>query len=374
MIRKLLFSCAAIFLTTAPGLAESRIFYVGTYTGGASKGIYGFSLDVKTGKLEALGLLAATENPSFLALHPSGKFLYAVNEIEEGAVSAFAVSEDGKGLEALNTQTTKGSGPCHLSVDASGKNVLFANYNSGSVGVIRIEGDGSLGEVSTFIQHEGSSVNPGRQTEPHAHCITLDPANMVAVSADLGADKVFAYAFDAAKGKLIPAKQPSVNLAPGSGPRHFAFHPSGSFGYSINEMLSTVTAFEYDPVTGGLAEIGTVSTLPSDFTGSNSTAEIFVHPSGKFLYGSNRGHDSIAVFSIDTKSGELTPVQHSRVGGKTPRGFALDPTGDFILTANQDSGEIHVFRINPLNGKIGDTAREAKVDKPVCIVFAPLGK
>lgn len=372
MIRNLLFSFAAIALTASTGLAESRIFYVGTYTGGESKGIYGFSLDVKTGKLESLGLLAATENPSFLALDRDGKYLYAVNEVDEGTVSAFEIIDEGKGLRPLNKQTTKGSGPCHLTVDASGENVLFANYGSGSVGVIRIEDDGSLGEVSAFVQHEGSSVNPGRQKEPHAHCITLDPANMTAVAADLGADKIFAYRFDAAKGELVPATQPFAKMAPGSGPRHFAFHPSGRFGYVINEMLSTVTAFGYDPVTGELSEIGTVSTLPPDFGGGNSTAEIFVHPAGKFVYGSNRGHDSIAVFAIDAETGALTPVQHSPSGGKTPRNFALDPTGEFLLTANQDSGDLFVYRINPLNGKLSATARDAKVDKPVCIVFAPM--
>jgi len=374
MIRNLLLSVATLALAAVPVPAATRILYVGTYTGGESKGIYGFELDVKTGKLEPLGLLAATENPSFLALNPAGTHLYAVNEMEAGTVSAYEITDEGRGLRALNTQSAQGSAPCHLSVDATGKNVLFANYGSGNVGVIRIAADGSLGERTTLVQHEGSSVDASRQKAPHAHSINLDPANMVAVAADLGADKVFAYAFDASKGTLVPAKEPFVKLAPGSGPRHVAFHPSGEFIYVINEMLSTVSAFRYDAVTGGMTEIATVSTLPAGFSGGNSTAEVFVHPSGKFLYGSNRGHDSIAVFALDPESGAPRLVQHSPSGGKTPRNFALDPTGEFLLTANQTSGDIQVYRINPLNGKISSTAREAKVDQPVSIVFAPVGE
>ncbi|MFA0783123.1 MAG: hypothetical protein YYHSYBAR_001514 [Candidatus Fervidibacter sacchari] len=348
--------------------------YVGTYTGRGSKGIYAFEFNLQTGEASQPRLVAETPNPSFLAIHPSLRFLYAVNEIwggnKEGTVSAFVIQPDG-GLQFLNQQPSKGVGPCHLTVDKTGKFVLVANYGSGSVAVLPILPDGRLGEATCAIQHEGKSVNPQRQEGPHAHSVNLDPANKFAIVADLGIDKLLVYQFDAAKGTLKPNDPPFVATAPGAGPRHVAFHPNGKFVYAINELNSTVTAYRYDAVKGTLTEIQTVSTLPQGFTGTNTTAEVQVHPSGRFLYGSNRGHDSIAIFAIDGE-GKLTFVGHQPTQGKTPRNFGIDSTGTYLLAANQDSDNLVVFRIDPQTGKLEPTGLTLEIPMPVCVKFLPL--
>ena len=348
--------------------------YVGTYTGRGSKGIYAFEFNLQTGEASQPRLVAETPNPSFLAIHPSLRFLYAVNEIwggnKEGTVSAFVIQPDG-GLQFLNQQPSKGVGPCHLTVDKTGKFVLVANYGSGSVAVLPILPDGRLGEATCAIQHEGKSVNPQRQEGPHAHSVNLDPANKFAIVADLGIDKLLVYQFDAAKGTLKPNDPPFVATAPGAGPRHVAFHPNGKFVYAINELNSTVTAYRYDAVKGTLTEIQTVSTLPQGFTGTNTTAEVQVHPSGRFLYGSNRGHDSIAIFAIDGE-GKLTFVGHQPTQGKTPRNFGIDSTGTYLLAANQDSDNLVVFRIDPQTGKLEPTGLTLEIPTPVCVKFLPL--
>ncbi|ODU01220.1 MAG: 6-phosphogluconolactonase [Planctomycetes bacterium SCN 63-9] len=353
--------------------------YVGTYTGGkaGSEGIYLLELDPATGALESKGLAGKIVSPSFLAIHPSRKFLYSVNEVGEfggkpsGAVTAFAIDEANGSLKQLNQQATVGTGPCHLTVDATGKNLLVANYGSGSVAVLPIAEDGSLRPASSFIQHAGKGANPSRQEGPHAHSINLDAANRFAFAADLGLDKVLIYAFDAAKGTIAPNASPFAKVAPGAGPRHFAFHPGGKLAYVINEMGSTVTAFSYDPAAGSLTEIQTISTLPADFKGQNDTAEIQVHPSGKFVYGSNRGHDSIAVFAVDEKTGKLEFVEARSTEGKVPRNFAIDPTGAFLLAENQDSDTVVVFRIDPATGKLTPTGTKVSVPMPVCIKMIP---
>jgi 6-phosphogluconolactonase len=317
--------------------------YVGTYTQGKSKGIYQFRMDPVSGQLTPAGLAAETVNPSFLAIAPDHRFLYAVNEIGDfegtdcGAVSAFAIDPKNGKLTFLNQQSSRGSAPCHLIVDRHGKNVLVANYGGGSMAVLPIAPDGRLAAASAFVQHHGSSINPRRQKEPHAHSINLDAANRYAFAADLGLDKVLIYRFDAAQGTLIPHDPPSASIAPGSGPRHFAFHPNGRSAYVINEINSSVTALGFDANSGALTLLQMVSTLPEGFTGNNSTAEIQVHPSGRFLYGSNRGDNSIAIFAIDADTGKLTGIGHEPTQGKTPRGFRIDPTGHFLLTANQDA-------------------------------------
>lgn len=351
--------------------------YVGTYTQGKSEGIYLFQMDPASGQLTPAGVTAETVNPSFLAIAPSHRFLYAVNEIGHfegtscGAVSAFAIdSETGK-LTLLNQQSSRGSGPCHLIVDRQGKNVLVANYGGGSVAVLPIAPDGRLGPATAFVQHAGSSVNPRRQKEPHAHSINLDAANRLAFAADLGLDKVLIYRFNADRGSLVPSDLPSASIAPGSGPRHFAFHPRGRWAYVINEISSTVTAFSFDAQRGTLTTLQTVSTLPEGFTGSSSTAEIQIHPSGKFLYGSNRGDDTIAIFAIDPDTGKLTGVGRQPTQGKTPRGFSIDPTGRFLLAANQDSDSIVVFRVDPGTGALAATGQGVEVPKPVCIAILP---
>jgi 6-phosphogluconolactonase len=246
-----------------------------------------------------------------------------------------------------------------------------ANYGGGSVAALPIQGDGRLGPATAAIQHEGSGINPRRQEAPHAHSINLDRANRYAFAADLGLDRILVYRFDPARGTLAPHEPPSIAIAPGSGPRHFALHPGGRFAYVINEITLTVTAMEYDAGKGVLKEIQTVSTLPEGAAKNGSTAELQVHPSGKFLYGSNRGHDSIAIFAIDAATGRLTPAGHQPTGGKTPRNFGIDPTGSYLLAANQDSDTITVFRIDPQTGRLTPTGQTLEAPRPVCVKFMP---
>ena len=361
----------------APPENNEIAVYFGTYTGPKSKGIYRSLLDLASGKLSAPTLAAEIEQPSFLALHPNRRFLYAVNETGEGRrgtgqVTAFAIGADGK-LTQLNQQPSRGSAPCHLVVDRTGKTLLLANYGGGSVAAFPIGPDGRLGESSAFVQHAGSSTNPQRQKAPHAHSINLDAANRFAVAADLGLDKVLVYRFDASKGTLSPNEPPSTSVKAGSGPRHFAFHPNGRNAYVINEIASTVTAFQYDAAQGVLKEVQTLSTLPKGYTGDTSTAEVQVHPSGKFLYGSNRGHDSIAVFAIEA-NGTLRYVENTPTGGSTPRNFGISPDGKYLLAANQQTNNVVVFRIDPKSGRLTSTGNTLEVPSPVCVKFLLLGK
>jgi 6-phosphogluconolactonase len=348
--------------------------FVGTYTEGRSKGIYRFDLDAATGKLSDGVLAVETVNPSFLAIHPNQQLVYAVNEISNfagaknaGAVSAFALDPRSGDLTLLNAQSTEGAGPCHLVVDKQGKNVLAANYGGGSVCVLPIEANGALAKASAFIQHHGTSANPQRQEAPHAHSVNLDAANRFAFVADLGLDKVFIYRFDGAQGTLTPNDPSGAAVEPGSGPRHFAFHPSDRYAYVINELKSTVTAFAYDADKGSLKTLQTTTTIPAEFAGKSWTAEVQVHPSGRFLYGSNRGHNSIAIFNIEEASGKLTFVGWQGHHIKTPRNFVLDPEGKFLFVANQDGDSIVVFAIDAKTGKLTPTGAEVEVSKPVCL-------
>ncbi len=350
--------------------------YVGTYTGAKSEGIYRFEMDLKTGVLTPRGLAAKTTNPSFLAVHPNRRYLFAVNEVARfegkptGSVSAFAINPADGALTFLNAQSSGGTGPCHLVVDPTGRNVLVANYGGGSVASLPIREDGRLGEPTSVKQHQGSSVNPARQKEPHAHSINLDAAGRFAFAADLGVDKIFVYQFDANAGTLTPHDPPAISVEPGSGPRHFAFHPSGKFAYVINELTLTVTAFRYDAERGVLTPLQTISTLPPDTPSQGfSTAEILVHPAGKFLYGSNRGHNSLVVFAIDPQTGKLSYVEHESTRGKTPRNFAIDPTGRWLLAENQDSDTIVTFSIDQRTGALEATGAEYEAPSPVCIRF-----
>lgn len=371
----------AVAAETAEAETAKELFvFIGTYTRGDSKGIYVSRLDLATGKLSPPKLAAETVNPSFVAIHPNRKFLYAVGEISNfdgkkaGAVSAFAIDGKTGMLQSLNQQASGGGGPCHLVVDAAGKNVLVANYGGGSVAALPIGKSGKLKEASSFIQHQGSSVNPRRQSAPHAHSINLDAANRFAVAADLGLDKVLVYAFDAEAGKLWPNEKPWTAVKPGAGPRHFAFHPNGRFAYVINEIHLTVTAFAYDADRGVLTEIQTISTLPGAVENGFSTAEVQVHPSGKFLYGSNRGHDTIAVFAIDADTGKLTAVEHESTQGQTPRNFGIDPTGQFLLACNQNSHTIVSYRIDQKTGELKPTGHKIEVASPVCVKMMPVGQ
>jgi 6-phosphogluconolactonase len=356
---------------------DSMLVYVGTYTDGKSEGIYAYRLDPQSGKCTPLGLAAKVKNPSFLAVHPGKKFLYAVSEISDldgkptGGVSAFAINAASGKLKKLNQQSSHGAGPCHVIVDRSGQTVMVANYGSGSIASFPIAADGSIGPAASAIQHKGKSVNPQRQEGPHAHSINVDPGNRFAVVADLGLDKVFVYRLDPSTSKLVPNDPPYVKVAPGAGPRHFAFHPSGKYAYVINEIACTVTAFAYDPARGELTELQTISTLPNgeSVQPGYSTAEVQVHPSGRFVYGSNRGHDSITVFAVDESTGKLRFVQNEPTQGKTPRGFGIDPTGKFLLAGNQDSDTITIFRIDAKTGRLTPTGDKLDVGSPVCVKF-----
>lgn len=355
----------------AQSVLADYLVYVGTYTGSKSKGIYAFRMN-DSGKLEPLGVVAETPSPSFLAIHPNGNFLYAANEVstfkgeKSGSITAFAIDRKTGQLRKLNEQSSKGAGPCHITVDKKGKLLLVANYGAGTAAVLPIDENGELAEATGFVQHTGSSVNQGRQKEPHAHSINLDPDGKRAFVADLGVDKVLIYNLGP-KGELEPAGE--AKTAPGAGPRHFAFHPNGKFAYVINELLSTVQAFSYDKKKGELASIQTISSLPDGVKANNSTAEVQVHPSGKFVYGSNRGHDSIAVYAVNHKTGELTLVEHEPILGKTPRNFGIHPNGKYLLAAGQSSDSIAVFAIDQKTGALEFTGEKVVTPTPVCIKF-----
>jgi 6-phosphogluconolactonase len=354
---------------------DSMWVYIGTYTRGESRGIYAFRLNMKTGELTPKGLAAETVSPSFLAIHQNGRFLYAANETgsfkgsKSGGVSAFSIDRESGKLTLLNDRLSGGGGPCHLVVDKTGRNVLVANYGGGSVSVLPIGRDGRLGEATAFVQHEGSSVNPRRQKGPHAHSINVSNDNRHAVVADLGMDKIMVYRFDAEKGTLEAGAQPFAKTKPGGGPRHFAFHPNGKLAFTNLEMTSEVTPFAYAAGNGGLEAGKIVSTLPNGPVPGNSTAEVRVHPGGKFLYCSNRGHNSIAVFRIDRETGALNRIQNESTGGEIPRNFGIDPTGRFLLAANQKTGNVVVFRIDQKTGKLKPTGHSAKAPMAVCVKF-----
>jgi 6-phosphogluconolactonase len=370
---------AALLATPAGRAAENSRFlvYVGTFTGGESRGIYAFRFDAGSGVVTPLGLVAEIANPAFLAIHPNQKYLYAASEIanyegkHEGAVAAFAIDAATGKLTPLNQVSSRGPGPCFVSIDHTGRDLLVANYAGGSVAVCPIRSDGHLAEATAFIQNTGSSVNPQRQREPHAHSINVSPDNRFAIVADLGLDKLLIYRFDAARGTLTPNDPPFVAVKPGSGPRHFTFHPNGRFAYVINELASTVTAFSYDAARGALTELETISTLPPDFTGRSAAAEVQVDSAGRFLYGSNRGSDTIAIFAIDPAKGTLTPVEYVPTRGKTPRNFRIDPTGSYLFAANQDSASVVIFRRDASTGRLTPSGKALDVASPVCVRFVP---
>ncbi|NQT81589.1 lactonase family protein [bacterium] len=352
--------------------------YVGTYTYGKSEGIYVHRMDLSSGALKFASVAKGVVNPSFLAFGPRRRHLYAVCEVSRlagkpgGAVSAFRIDPKTGKLTYLNRQASGGAGPCHLSVHKKGNFVFVAHYAGGSVSVLPIQDDGQLGKVSDVVQHQGSSVNPRRQEGPHPHSVNLGPANRYLFVPDLGLDKIMIYGLDMTHGKLKPNEEPWARVKAGAGPRHFAFHPNGRYAYVINELNSTLTAFGYDEKLGRLRELETVPTLPGDFKGRNTCADVHVSPSGRFLYGSNRGHDSIVIFAIEEGTGKLAYVGHEPTQGKTPRNFAIDPTGTFLLAANQNSGTIVTFRIDRPTGRLSATGHVANVPAPVCLKMIPI--
>jgi 6-phosphogluconolactonase len=341
--------------------------YVGTYTGGPSKGIYSYRFQASTGRLTPIGLAAETSNPSFLAVHPNRRFLYAVNEDPNGMVSSFAIDPATGGLKLLNSVSSKGSAPCHVSVDRTGTFLFVANYNDGIAAAYKIKQDGSLTEATATYQHAGRGTTQ-RQAGPHAHMAAVSPDNRFVWVADLGIDRLVSYKIDAEKG-MVPNDPPSVQITGGSGPRHLVFRNDSRFAYVINELSATITVFSYDAAKGTMSEVQTISTLPTDYTGQKSCAEIRLHPSGKFLYASNRGHDSIAVYTVDAAKGTLTSVGYVPTGGKTPRGFAIDSTGRFLIAANQGSNNIVVFTIDQATGNLTPTGEKYEVGSPVDVLF-----
>ncbi len=362
-------SCLAVGPLWAASEPRDALVYVGTYTGKGSEGIYVYRLDPSTGALTSVSKTAGLENPSFLAIDPKGRCIYAVRESgrQGGAVVALSRNSTTGELTILNEQPSGGQGPCYVTVDREGRFLFVANYGSGHVAMLPIADDGRLQPATSVVQHEGSSVNPNRQKGPHAHCVVLDAGNRYALAADLGIDKVMVYRPDFEQGKLLPNDPPFVRSEPGSGPRHIAFHPTGKYVYVIEELSSTIAAYTYDADAGTLKPFQKIGTLPAGFQGANTCADIHVHPSGRFLYGSNRGHNSIAIFAVDDKTGGLRLLGHEPTQGKTPRNFAIDPSGTFLLVANQDSGTIVSFRINQDLGALIPTGQVCRVSMPVCL-------
>jgi 6-phosphogluconolactonase len=363
-------------ITSARVAKSDYLLYIGTYNDQESKGVYAYRFDSSTGGLTPLGLAAESANPSFLTSDARGRFLYAVNELDSfqgqptGAVSAFAIDSATGKLSLLNQVSSRDQGPAHIALDQTGKFAFVSNYSRGSMVVFRLLKDGRLGEQLAFEQHKGSSVNKQWQQGPHVHEVRLSPDNRFALVADPGIDQVMAYPFDAGTGKM--GEPVIAHAPPGSGPRHMVFGHDGKFLYVITELTSSILTYTYDPKSGELRQVGLISTLPKEFSGTNYAAEIDVHPSGKFLYASNRGDDSIAVFSIDSATGALKLVEVVRTKGKRPRNFALDATGSWLLVANQESDNIVAFRIDRATGRLTATGEPVHVGSPACVTFVPV--
>ena len=357
-------------------VSQAPLVYIGTYTANSgSEGIYVYRFDRATGELTFTGHTGKVANPSYLAIHPDGRHLYSVCEVgtfegkKGGGVSAFRIDRRTGELTLLNQEPSSGGAPCYISLGKRGRHALVANYSAGSVGVLPIREDGTVAPLSHVVQHEGRGANPDRQEGPHAHCIRMDPAGRFVFAVDLGIDKVVIYRLDETTGKLVPNDPPFAQFHPGAGPRHIVFQPDGKQAFVVNELDSTLTRCSYDASTGALKPVQMLTTLPEEFTDNNTGADVHVHPSGRFVYSSNRGHDSIAIFAIDA-SGALVPVGHESTRGKEPRGFAIDPMGNFLLAANQNTNTVVTFRIDTRTGKLTPTGHQVSVPKPVCIQFA----
>jgi 6-phosphogluconolactonase len=355
--------------------ADERLAYVGTYTtDGRSQGIYRLRLDVASGALRLDGTAAKATNPSYLALHPNGRVLYAVNEISEfkgeptGTVSAFSIAPASGALTLINQQASQGKAPCYVSVDRTGGVVLVANYGGGSIATLPVRRGGGLEIARNVVKHDGAGADPVRQAAPHAHCIVADPDNRFVLAVDLGIDAVLSYRFDP-RTAAITVVPSGAATKPGAGPRHLVFHPNGRFAYVVNELDSTLAAYTYDAEQGGLAELQVAAASPGGPVTDNHPADVHVAASGRFLYVSNRGDDTIAVFAIDGATGQLAPVQQVPSGGKSPRNFSLDPTGRFLVAANQKSDNIVSFRVDADSGRLTPTGSAVELASPVCVRF-----
>jgi 6-phosphogluconolactonase len=357
------------FACAAHSAMSTHHLFIGTYTRESSKGIYALQLDASTGQLTSPTLAAETKSPSYLTLSPDRRFLYAVSE-SDAMAAAFTIGSDRNRLTPLAaSQSAGGKAPCHLAVDQSGRALLVANYHTGVVASLPINPDGTLQPPATVIQHTGSSVDPDRQRSPHVHSVTLSPDNRHVLVCDLGLDKIFTYRLDPGRATLTAGEPPFIAAAPGSGPRHFAFAPDGRHAFSIAEMGGTLTAYRFEPRNGSLTALDTQSTLAPDWHGENSSAAVRVHPNGRFVYGSNRGPDTIAVFSFDAVSGRLRLIENVPSGGSGPRDFALSPDGRWLVAANQNTGSLIVFRVDPASGRLSATPHTAELSMPVCVLF-----
>lgn len=354
-----------------PKTATLFRLYIGTYTGGDSKGIYTAVFNARTGKISTPELAAELSNPSFVAIHPTGKFLYSCSEVNNGSVVAFSSDPETGALKELNQQSSAGAAPCHIVVDQKGRFALVANYSGGNVAVLPIDADGKLQPACSVQQHSGSSVNKARQEGPHAHSINLSADNRFAFAADLGTDQLYVYKFDEKTGTLTPTDFKSTSLPAGAGPRHFAISPNGMHAFSINELQSTVSWFGFDSQTGRLHLFNTVSSLVESEKRASFPAEIVVHPTGRFVYCSNRGPDSISLFNAKP-DGSLSLVDNTPSGGKVPRNFIVDPAGNYLLAANQESGSIAVFAIDQKSGRLSQTEISVSVGAPVCLRLFPI--
>ncbi|MDX1929032.1 MAG: lactonase family protein [Pirellulaceae bacterium] len=353
-------------MTTTP-------FYIGTYTSGVSKGIYRSELNLADGTLSPPQLVAEVANPTFLAIHPALDVLYSSSEVRQDGkrqnarIVSFKIGSNG-GLQELKSQPTGGDGPCFVSTDRAAKFAFVANYGSGSISAYSLGTAGELLARVSHVQHTGKGVHPTRQEGPHAHCILVDPSDNYVCAVDLGLDQILIYALDRRAGALTNTGRP-FKATPGFGPRHLAFHPNGKHAFVIHELASKLSSCHWDSLAGTLTELQHLSTLPSDFTDPSITAEVLVHPNGKFVYGSNRGHDSVAVLRFEESSGLLTLVGHTSTLGKTPRNFRIDPSGAFLLVENQDSDSIYSFKIDPQNGTLEQVGEPIHVGMPCCIKF-----
>lgn len=355
---------AAAVLFAASASAAEYLVYAGTYTSGASRGIYGYRFDTRTAKLKPLGLLAAISNPTFLVEHPDHRFLYAVSQDTGGSVSAFLINPKSGKLSLVNRASSKGDAPCHLALDRSGRYLAVSNYGSGSVAVLPLRKDGGLGEATAFLEHHGIS---------RVHGVLFSPDNRFLLAADLGLNRIYVYAFDPDKGSLTPAATPFIAADPGVGVRHLAFHPNGRVLYAINETQPSVTGYFYDSASGALSEIHTVPIVPPSYEGTATAGEIAVNAAGTVVYASIRGLDSMALLVVDPVRFTLSPLEITPLIGRTPRHFALDPTGAFLVVGNQDSGNLTVYTVHPHTGQLRPVGRPApNIDRPSCVVFVPV--
>ena len=366
----LILACASFSL-----YAQRQLIFTGTFDEPGSKGIYVLEFDEEKESLRIIQTMGGMESPNFLSVHPSGRFLFSANRnsvVQDkpwGSLSSFAIDNETGKLTLINERPAYGPGTCYIATDDSGKWLFIANYNGGNLAAYPVHEDGNVGEVTAVIQLEGKSVHPSRQTQSHLHAAAPGPDNDHVFFPDLGTDKIMIYRLDRETGQLTPGEQPWIKTAPGSGPRHFTFHPSGRFAYLAEELSSTVSGYRYDAKEGRLSELQRLSTLPRDFEGENTNADIHVHPNGKYLYVSNRGHNSIAIFAIDQQSGRLTLKGFENTRGEWPRNFMIHPEGNYLFVANQHTDNVTLFRINPDTGALTFTGNEIEIPSPVCLKY-----